>query len=634
MRSTMPQMFPLLLLLLAELPPSILSTPPGFPPYVPTSQVLAGHKIPHLDKMFILIPNPVFAPKLDYLYSVVRFTGIILFLGWFMVFLFYAVMCMRCCCKCFRCICVRCCPRLCGGVCGGRKASMGSPPSDHAGSSGHNRSPLVLDDELVQRSSNEGRPSIMDTLRNKVVNHNTFRYRLLTFNFFLLFGLIVTAAVIFKGDTGIDAAFAKIVDAVNVIIRVLSLLCSIATSVLQSIADILFQISSPVGECSAFISPTDAAIITQSSQAIQNSMSQIQSLANPVLNALHAFIRAVQAQKQPKLLVYLGYFLTMLCLALLYVVGIVCKSHCIFRLAILLSALTILAITFLASVALTLITVLSDICVDPTGTLLSLFSVDSPAYSDLQYFLFCTGPNPFQSPLDTADAAIQVINATAIQAISAGDFPSICSAALIGDVSVVTASLSEMTGMVECTPIYELYDAVVQGALCTGGVAGIYDTAVVFFATGVLLYLLMLSSSVFYNWYLRPEDIQLRDMDSFPSPTSGRVREVDTDLGGGRSRIDIEVSERGPMHPMHSSGSDQGSLSTYPPLSSGATERKADVRSPFTKSTPSRLLITPSPPHSQVFSSPGTTATASTNPFGNAKDDPVSPEKETHLFAI
>lgn len=138
----------------------------------------------------------------------------------------------------------------------------------------------------------------MDTLRNKVTNHNTFRYRLLISIIILVVFLIVTGATVFKGDTGIDAAFAKIVDAVNVIIQVFSLLCSIATSVLQSIADLIFQISSPVGECSAYISPTDAATIAQNGQAIQNSMSKIQNLATPVLNALHSFIRAVQAQKQ------------------------------------------------------------------------------------------------------------------------------------------------------------------------------------------------------------------------------------------------------------------------------------------------------------------------------------------------
>lgn len=258
---------------------------------------------------------------------------------------------------------------------------------------------MVLDDELVQRSSHDERPTFMEKLRVKVADHNVFRRNLVIFNMCCLLGLCITGAVVFKGDTGINIVFDKVVKAVAVIISLFSLLSSIADKVLGSIADVLFQVSN--GQCSGYFSTSDAAIISTSAATVSSSMDTIHALSSPVVEAMNTFIRAVDAQKDPKTQVYLSFFLAVLGLSVLFLLGTACRSPCIFRLAILLSALVLLGMTLLASLALSLVTVLGDICIDPTGTIMSLFPPTSQVHRDLSYFLFCQGTNPFQGPLDT-----------------------------------------------------------------------------------------------------------------------------------------------------------------------------------------------------------------------------------------
>lgn len=178
-----------------------------------------------------------------------------------------------------------------------------------------------------------------------------------------------------------------------------------------------------------------------------------------------------------------------------------------------------------------------------------------------------------------------------------------------------------MTDLVTCSPVYELYDAAVQGAICTGGVNGVYDTMVVFWTTGFLLYIVMVSSNVFYNWYLTAEALERCDStaDSIPPPASPRV--LDTWLGGSRYPNTSDSSERGMG--LHARGSPQQSPqgpSVYPPLYPPLKAASSPYSS-TTTSTPARLLVTPldptsTPPH----------ASSSSNPFDDAN--------ASHLFAI
>ena len=567
----------------------------GVRPFSPSPEVVQGHKLPHLTEQLALIKEPSFSyisvDTNEYLWSVSRFAIILAALSWLCVFLFYLSLCIRCCFKYTK-RCFRCWRRCCRGQRRGGKTIDEIPEEVH--------------DEAEAEAYADGRLTLIETMRKRVSDHNRCRSCLMQFNYALCLILVVASGTVFKGDAGLSDAFKAAESAISLISELFSQLCQIATVGLSDAQSIVASLL-PGGSCDVGLDDSEQAALELQAQSIANAMEGIADLSRPLTKDLQYGISGIQAADAKKTNFFVAFFCLNLLLALLFVSGTYCRSSCSLRISSLLAALLVLSTSLLASLAMASVTLLGDFCLSPSSNLVSLFPVGSPTRQDLEYFLYCSGTNPFQTQIDIASAALHTLNTTLQAEIAHPSNPPLsarCTSTLQAEVTSVFNSLASLEGLVSCVPVFELYDAAVQQSLCNDGTSGVYNVMVVFFTSAFLLYLAMCTSSVFYHWYLRPDQEEQSGgggLVARPRPGAGGAMFGDTELGGHRLS-----SGAGVVH------------SVSPP--SWARDRDyghGEVQAPFGQTGGQRRIGQTS---AQLHKAPGPGAGAgagSPSPFGN-----------------
>jgi len=208
------------------------------------------------------------------------------------------------------------------------------------------------------------------------------------------------------------------------------------------------------------------------------------------------------------------------------------------RFASFLAGILILATTLLACLMMAGVMLFGDYCMAPTANLIGLFSPGSDMYNNLNFFLTCSGTNPFQPQLDAATLAVKTINATVISEITTYNLPPSCSAPLVDEVSALFAGIESMGALVTCEPIAALFDQAVNRGVCLYGTSAIYNIMVVLFTTAALLYLAIAATSVFYHFYLEKEGLSDGDGDGLGGGEGQGA--WDAELGGGRNSLNSE----------------------------------------------------------------------------------------------
>lgn len=484
--------------------------------YDASPQVRLGHSLPHLSAQFGVVKDPSFlsisTDTLGYLLSIARFVGIILALSWVIIFLWYCGVAIRCCLRVTRRVCscfFWCCFQGC------RREIVDEIPAS-----------AEIDSELSQRYTT------IQRLKKGVKDHNRFRRKLIIFCHLTLFSTVLASAVIFLGDTGLTHAFFSFEGAVNVIVTTFTTLTATASSCLLQASAIIASVS-PGGSCASMTS-SDEVILESQAAVITSAMSGLASLAAPVVHWGNDATSKLASRSVEKTWSLVCEFCAVAVVCGLFAFGILCKSPLVMRFASFLAGILILATTLLACVMMAGVMFFSDFCMAPAANLIGLFSPGSDMYNNLNFFLTCSGINPFQPQLDVATVAVKTINATVVAEITTYNLPSSCSAPLLGQVSTLFEGIESMGSLVSCDPIAALFDQAVNRGVCLFGTSAVYNIMVVLFTTAALLYLAIASTSVFYHFYLEKEGLPDGDVEQSA---------WDAELGGGR-KSDVDEGSK------------------------------------------------------------------------------------------
>ena len=492
----------------------------GVLPFTPSPEVVQAHSLPHLDSQLKLIRDPQFVSiKEDagtYIWSVSRFALFLASLAWLFVFFFYFSLCVRCCFKfCKR--CVRCCIRY------QQRGTVDEIPDN-------------IHEEAEREAALESRLSVINVVRKRVTNHNKCRSCIVNFNLSLFVVMVVAAATVFKGDQNLSDSFDTVRLTLHLIINLFQNISAICLSGLGG-ANALIATVLAGGDCDVGFSESYQDAVMEQSMSIVKAMDSINGLASPVEGTLSHGIDVIGIANGKKTTVFVVWFFGVVFLVLVLQGGTFCKSSCVMRIGIFLSAMWVLLFSVLASASLVVTTFLGDFCIDPSNNIVNLFGSTSPIAQDLRYFLFCTGTNPFQPNLDIATQALATVNATLSAAINSGGVPPSCQATLNTNMDGILTSIAGIQGLISCTPIFELYDTAVQQALCNQGTAGVYNVMVVFFTVTSLTYLAMCTVSVFYHWY-----IAIDTADMVPTMMGRGKQDIEDGALGGEPRISLATS--------------------------------------------------------------------------------------------
>jgi len=508
--------------------------------YRPSEAVLQAHAIPHLSPKTLTAQAATFDPtSSSYLYSLLPLPVIIGGVGLISVLLFLIgiglrllLLCgkaiIRKCCYCipgaehchiFR--CCKCCKKH-GGI------------EKHKGDEAASSSSEEEEEEEEQAEAKGGCcygkgcckkvDEVLTTHSTKLREHNKTRCHIMYTYAVLLVFVVIADGCVFIGSNELTKAMSSLVDAVHIVIAIFT---DVVAATVQMLADIkAISLDLVTAPCNPFVPQSALDSITDYLNVLTLASNDIKSFASPIIDSLESFIHYVQGTLLPtKDFFIYCFFAGLAFIALVFGLGEYFQSRLLMRFSLLLSAAIVLGLTCVCTLAMVLVMVLGDFCVNPALNILSLIdNKSSLLYRELSYFITCQGKNPFQSSLDTAaqtnDALCSTVNS----------FAPYVSPSCITELQLSTTSFSKSTSkiasLLECHGIYSFFDKAINEALCTSGFLGFYDLWITFFVCSSLLFFAMVAAYVFYTWYL---EIDVIGIGWFEDDGNGEVDKVDED---------------------------------------------------------------------------------------------------------
>lgn len=230
---------------------------------------------------------------------------------------------------------------------------------------------------------------------------------------------------------------------------------------------------------------------------------------------------------------------------------------------VLLSEGIVTILTLLCGVLMIIVTVLADICMDPTEKLANL--VPGAALGDtIRYMGTCEGTNPYTAPINDASSAVGQIT-TAVEELrdlcadadgdsdgSGGtfDFSSEYTQWLTaGNQSIaIEESITKLNDDIDCLALNAVYDKLIHDAFCTNLFAGLYQFWIAEYLVSGMLFFTMIMASVICMyfgtaWKLKKTDAHshadAKDGDMDAVAYEGVDGELDGDEAGYKEEYDF-----------------------------------------------------------------------------------------------
>lgn len=463
--------------------------------YEPNNNVKNGAAFTQMD----------FENSTDY-YTESLVTPILLFcLGFVSLFFFNVALCCRCCCKCCQC-----------------------KPNDHHTEKGH------------EGDSHE--------TREKYINHQ--KRMILLIEITLIFAVFLADTLCFYGYTHLESGVKKLNEAFELLLKVMNSIHDEITALKDTDApnmaasNALAKKSCLGGSAANALAQIDT--LTDSLQTASDSAYEYIDLYTGYVKIGRSYVNDyAEAYLRPAVFVIWSFAALS---TFLFVLFRVCSNECGTKLAIFWGEITFIIILAINLPLMLLTSVVGDICMQPTATLLRSFNgtgFDSLVYS----ITHCDGSFNMKEKLLAANDSIQDI------AFWVNQLNNICgSDTNVAAVETSMSSAGNRVGRVgnalACENLQEVWFKLMNEALCGGFYDGIYSLWVSQFITSFFLFFLIICASISYQ-YFKPNSQIVVDNEQIPGAEAEAIVEgekvVDKsqDPGMGMSEFDGDYGDFG-----------------------------------------------------------------------------------------
>lgn len=214
------------------------------------------------------------------------------------------------------------------------------------------------------------------------------------------------------------------------------------------------------------------------------------------------------------------------------------RSGVLFRVASSVCFLIVVAVFIAGAVLMIVLVPLSDLCMDPSGLLQSLFSDD---IADIvSYYTTCSGDNPlhdYVQSLNTYSAELETqLETLNVPYISSSQ----CYALLTSNYSSLASSVNSLGDLTDCSRTNSIYRDAVLSGLCGNGFTGLYNFWIVMYILAAFLFAgLCLSNLVYAHYNLALPSEQPTD----PVEQEIEIVEIDARVASGVAYEEIQGTD-------------------------------------------------------------------------------------------
>lgn len=447
--------------------------------YEASDQVSSAHNIPHLDFNFNQQSNE-FSISMDYLMSLLPLPALVLGICILLVFGYIFAICCACCCRIF-CRCLKCCS--------------------------------------YQNEVSDSNSTNIERLKHHA--------RIVRIFIALLIILFIFDFFVWYGGSEITNSFNSFMDGLNDISNFFSQIMTIAVAQISNSDEFTNTLSSST--CSSYSASSGLSSVTQS---ISSASSTMKTISSTIVDAINQTINLIPNYTSIKNTAVGSLFSIILFIIICFSCALYFSKKWLFRFSIGFTWVIVTILFVISSAEMALVMLLADFCIDPSANILNILTS-----STFNYYLTCTGSNPFASSFSTLSSSLDSMETQLTSAFSAGAMTQSCYDSLLQtetDISSQNSALSALIG--DCTAVNKAYDNIVLQAVCTSGFSAIFLCWIFQFVIAVLLYLVMaFADVVFHTYVVDRSTMRIMSLDNIvniegnkinstgPSPTYSKV---------------------------------------------------------------------------------------------------------------
>jgi hypothetical protein len=153
---------------------------------------------------------------------------------------------------------------------------------------------------------------------------------------------------------------------------------------------------------------------------------------------------------------------------------------------------------------------MGDFCMDPTTNIINAIDTTASTTETFTYYATCTGVDPLAAPLadayDAMDVMTQYIN---LATSSNGVCPSNeYLLSMKNDILIINNTLDDITYLSTCQPIQDEWDNIFEDSACGDVYDGLYTIWIGLYFTILFLFLLCISTSILYQYFIMTKEEQ------------------------------------------------------------------------------------------------------------------------------
>ena len=287
-----------------------------------------------------------------------------------------------------------------------------------------------------------------------------------------------------------------------------------------------------------------------------DSLSGLTGAPGPMMTTAKGYIQ--QYAIDGKNSAYYIFYAVLLAVAVLYLIALRFRSICAMRFLVALSFILTILLTLFYVVEWIVVSLFGDLCYDVTDNLVG--AVPAGDLKDiLKYYTKCEGTNPFQSPADTVENALNTLSF----GIAGLNMQAACTTS---QASGYITQINELISTIEdenlegvkssfdCGPYMTAYDLMVEQGICTKGLGGMFVMWVchIFMAWGIAIS--MFTATLVWQ-YFEPEYWNLTKDNMYEKPPEQEITAVPVGGGGyeiqhyaDSGHVQMTVTQHPPKH--------------------------------------------------------------------------------------
>ena len=403
----------------------------------------------------------------------------------------------------------------------------------------------------------------VSSVSGKIRVHNQMRASLMWAYALTLFFVMAADCLVWYAQVQIASAIVHLSSAIGSLSFVFSSIVAASVAILFTLDHILVAVVTP--PCTPFVPQAQREAVEASGESLRVAGKRMEAYALPIVEKMDWLAAYLAHTVEPAVerCIY-TFFMVLVAVVLVYALGEHLQYRVIMRAALLLSAVIVLGLTGVCAAVMALVTLLGDFCMDPASNVLSLIGdKESLLYSELKYYITCTGENPFELDLDASFLANANMNSSF--ATMARQLTGHCIDDLYASSQAVAGNVQAIQELMACPRVYALWRQAVELAFCTEGIGGLYDIWITFFVASTLLFFAMVQAYVFYTWFLEIDvigtgwfsDEQIRDTKECKRFAKEAEAEAEAEAGGEGGEDEYVIDDGDEGH-----GGDGGGVDT------------------------------------------------------------------------